>query len=83
MERGIHQGNAPKLRCGSMSYRGDLRKLISRLEIQGWRVEKRKKHWLAFPANREQRPVRLAGTPSSAATWRNQLAELKRKGYRD
>jgi len=66
-----------------MSYRGDLRKLIIKLEIQGWRVERRKKHWLAFPASKEQRPVRLANTPSSVATWRNQLAELKRKGYRE
>jgi len=64
-----------------MSYRGDLRRLIKRLEQQGWRVERRKKHWLAFPPEKERSPVRLATTPSSSSTWRNQVAELKRRGY--
>lgn len=66
-----------------MSYSGDLRKLIRSLRKQGWRVEKRRKHWVAFPPNRDLSPEILATTPSSQRTWRNQLAKLRAKGYRD
>jgi len=66
-----------------VSYRGDLKKLIKRLQTQGWRVERRTKHYLAFPPDVDQSPERLALTPSSSSTWRNQLARLKRKGYRE
>ncbi len=64
-----------------MSYQGDARRLRSRLKAQGWRVEKRKEYWLLFPPDESVAPARMAGTPSSQRSWRNLLADLKRKGY--
>ena len=65
-----------------MSYQGDLKKIRKRAEDQGWRVEKRKEFWLFFPPDKNLPPARAAGTPSSQRSFRNVLADLKRKGYR-
>jgi len=65
-----------------MSHKGDFRKVVRQAKRQGWRVEKRKEFWLFFPPDGETRPAKIAGTPSSQRSWRNFLAELKRKGYR-
>lgn len=66
-----------------MSLKGDLRKARKRAEAQGFRVEKRKEYWLFFPPDKGISPARIAGTPGSQRTWRNFIAELRRKGYRD
>lgn len=65
-----------------MSDKGDFKQLLARLREQGWRVEKRKKHYMAFPPDRSESPVRLVTTPSSSRTRKNEVAALKRKGYR-
>lgn len=72
------------MRCSlpGVSYRSDLRKVCKRAEQQGWRVEKRKEHWLFFPPDGVTPAARIAGTPSSQRSWANFLADLKRKGYR-
>jgi hypothetical protein len=66
-----------------MSAKGDFKKLRRRVEEQGWRVHKRKEHWLFFPPDRDQSPCRIAGTPSSSRSLANFLACLKRKGYKE
>jgi hypothetical protein len=66
-----------------MSFKGDLRKITKRAEDQGWRVQKRKEYWLFFPRDRSEAPCRIAGTPGSQRSWRNFLACLRRKGYKD
>lgn len=64
-----------------MSYSGDLKKVRKRAEAQGWRVEKRNEYWLYFPPSKDLAPCRVAGTPSSQRSWRNFIADMKRKGY--
>jgi hypothetical protein len=64
-----------------MSWQGDLRKVRKRAIAQGWRVEKRKEYWLFYPPDKTQSPCRIAGTPSSQASWRNFLSCMRRKGY--
>ena len=54
--------------------------LIKAAEAQGWRVERRSKHYLFFPWDGETRPVVVPSTPSSRRTPANKLAELKRAG---
>jgi hypothetical protein len=66
-----------------MSTKGDLKKIQRRAEEQGWRVEKRKKHWLFFPPDKEQPPCKMVSTPSSSRSPANFLACLKQKGYKE
>jgi hypothetical protein len=66
-----------------MSYSGDLKKVRRKAETQGFRVEKKKEYWYFFPPDKSLSPSRIAGTPSSQRSWRNFLADMKRKGYRD
>jgi hypothetical protein len=68
-------------RSAAMSAKGDFKKIQSRAEEQGWRVEKRKEYWLFFPPDQAQAPCRMAGTPSSSRSLENFLACLRRKGY--
>jgi hypothetical protein len=65
-----------------MSASGDFKKVRRRAERQGWRVEKRKEYWIFFPPDPTEQSCRYAGTPSSARSWVNFLACLKRKGYK-
>jgi hypothetical protein len=65
-----------------MSAKGDFKKIRRRAEDQGWRVEKRKKHWLFFPPDKEQSPCKMASTSSSSQSLANFLSSLKRKGYK-
>lgn len=65
-----------------MSFGGDLKKVAKRAEQQGWRVEKRNEYWYFWPPDKTTPPARIAGTPSSQRSWRNFVADLKRKGYR-
>jgi hypothetical protein len=65
-----------------MTARGDFKKIRRRAEDQEWRVEKRKKHWLFFPPDRNQPPCKMAGTPSSSRSLTNFLARMKQKGYK-
>lgn len=63
-----------------MEWSRQLKTLIKTAEAQGWRVERRSKHYLFFPRDRATRPVMLPSTPSSRRTPANKLAELKRAG---
>jgi hypothetical protein len=65
-----------------MSAAGDFEKIRRRAEDQGWRVEKRKEYWLFFAPDGDQRPCKMAGTPSSSRSLPNLLACLKKKGYK-
>ena len=57
-----------------------LKGLVRAAEAQGWRVERRAKHYLFFPLDQHNRPVVVPGTPSSQRTPANKLAELRRAG---
>lgn len=63
-----------------MEWSRQLKDLVRVAEAQGWRVERRSKHYLFFPRDRANRPVVVPSTPSSHRTPANQLAELKRAG---
>ncbi|HEY2537641.1 MAG TPA: hypothetical protein VGI24_11750 [Solirubrobacteraceae bacterium] len=66
-----------------MTAKGDFKKIRRRAEAQGWRVEKRKKHWLFFPPDKNQPPCKMANTPSSSRSPANFLSQLKQKGYKE
>jgi hypothetical protein len=63
-----------------MEWSSQLKVLIKAAEAQGWRVERRSKHYLFFPRDRTARPVVVPSTSSSRRTPANKLAELKRAG---
>jgi hypothetical protein len=63
-----------------MEWSRPLKALIKAAEAQGWRVERRSKHYLFFPRHRGTRPVMVPSTPSSRRTPANKVAELKRAG---
>jgi hypothetical protein len=63
-----------------MEWSRQLKIIIRAAEAQGWRVERRKKHYRFFPRTRAARPVAVPSTPSSRRTLANKLAELKRAG---
>jgi hypothetical protein len=63
-----------------MEWSRQLKTLIKVAEAQGWRVERRSKHYLFFPQDRRTPPVVVPSTPSSRRTPANKLADLKRAG---
>jgi hypothetical protein len=63
-----------------MEWTRHLKILIKAAEAQGWRVERRSKHYLFFPSDRAIRPIVVPSTPSSRRTPANKIAELKRAG---
>jgi hypothetical protein len=63
-----------------MHWSKQLRAFITAAEAQGWRVERRSKHYLFFPPDRTMSPVMIPSTPSSRRTPMNKLAELRRAG---
>jgi len=66
-----------------VTFKGDVKKIRRRAEEQGWRVEKRKKHWLYFPPDKTLPPCKMAGTPSSSRSLANFLSYMKQRGYKE
>lgn len=60
----------------------DLRRLLKDLEAKGFRIREIKSGWLVLPEDRELNSVTIHATPSDWRAWRNQMAALKRIGYR-
>ena len=60
----------------------DLKKLLKELDKQGFRVEERKKGYLAYPPDTQFPPVTIHRTPSDYRSWANQMATLRRYGFR-
>jgi hypothetical protein len=60
----------------------DLRKLVKALRAQGFIVERTaKNHWIV--KNQAGNTVAImASTPSDWRSWKNQLATLRRHGFR-
>lgn len=48
----------------------------------GWRVERRTKHLVAYPADKAQPPITIPLTPSDHRSLRNLRAQLRRAGAR-
>jgi hypothetical protein len=63
-----------------MEWSKQLKALIKVACNQGWRIERRSKHYLFFPSDRSMPPVMVATTPSSHRTPANTIARLKRAG---
>jgi len=51
--------------------------LVGRLEREGWRVERRKKGWMAFPPDLSRPGVPIHLSPSDHRAWKNLLSHLK------
>lgn len=64
----------------------DIKRIVKALEDHrlnpGWRVERRSKHLMAYPANKAHGPVTVPLTPSDHRSIRNLRAQLKRAGAR-
>jgi len=59
----------------------EMKKLIIRLELQGFEVSIRKTgHVIIFKAG--AKVTTIAGTPSDHRSWANSLGYLKRAGFR-
>ena len=63
-----------------MEWSKQLKALIKTARDQGWRVERRSKHYLLFPRDRSMPPIMVPTTPSSHRTPANTIARLKRAG---
>jgi hypothetical protein len=63
-----------------MEWSKQLKALIKAANDQGWRVERRSKHYLFFPNDRSIPPIMVSTTPSSHRTPANTIARLKRSG---
>ena len=61
----------------------EIRKLVARLQDQGWRVDQLKSgHYRAYAPDGEG-TVHIPGTPSDHRSLRNTVAQLKRHGYKE
>lgn len=58
----------------------DLRKIVKRLEKQGWRVEHGKTHTKLFPPDKTKPIVVVPNTPSDHRSLRNSIAQIRRSG---
>lgn len=58
----------------------DVREIVDRLEAQGWRVVKGKKHLKAYPPDKDKPMVTIPGTPGDQRSLKNLKAQLRRSG---
>lgn len=59
----------------------ELKKIKKELERQGWRIERRAKHGMAFPPDKSKPPVVLPSTPGGGRWLQNLIAQLRRSGF--
>lgn len=59
----------------------EIKKIIKEAERQGWRVEMRSKHYMAFPPDKSHGPVTLPVSPSDHRAVKNVLSEMRRRGF--
>ena len=60
----------------------EITKLIGQLARQGWRIERGKGHYVAYPPDPTQGPVTIATTPGGGRAMANLRATLRRHGAR-
>jgi predicted RNA binding protein YcfA (HicA-like mRNA interferase family) len=58
----------------------DVREIIEKLESQGWRIERDRKHYKAFPPDRTKQMVTIPTTPSGSRWRPNLISQLRRSG---
>lgn len=63
-----------------MSDKKNIEDLVVKLTAQGWRVTKRKKHYIAFPPDKEQSAVTIACTPSDPRAYKNCVSRVRKRG---
>lgn len=68
------------VRYQQMSLKKDIQRLIDEVQAQGWRVEKRKKHYQCYSPD-GRGIVNVSATPSSSRTHANKVSELRRYGF--
>lgn len=54
--------------------------IVALAEANGWRVERRRKATLMYPADKALSPVVVHATPSDGRAIRNLLSELRKRG---
>ncbi|OZC59783.1 hypothetical protein CH267_06760 [Rhodococcus sp. 06-621-2] len=63
-----------------MARRNEWKPLLDAVTAAGWTVRHSKHGLFLYPADPEQRPVTLPGTPGSSRSVKNARADLKRAG---
>ena len=56
--------------------------LAALAQRQGWRIERKRRHWRFVPPDPRAPAVVLSGTPSDGRALRNISADLRRSGLR-
>ena len=59
----------------------ELKKLLRKLEDQGWRIEPTRKGTKALPPDTSKSVVMIHHTPSDRRAWSNMLSALRRSGF--
>lgn len=66
---------------GDMAREESNTKLLRLLQRCGWRLERRSRHWMAYPPDRNKPPVTIPGSISLGnRSWKNTKAQLIRSG---
>lgn len=59
------------------------RKLVDRIEAQGWRIEHKKDGWMCYPPDKLFGPVLIHRSPSDENWHKQALRLLKARGFVD
>ena len=63
-------------------FRGELGEHMVRALEQGWRIERTTNGAMLYPADRNQGPITVHGTPSDRRALQNTVTRMRRAGYR-
>src|SRR5262245_34306524 len=58
----------------------DLTEILNKIEVQGWRIERDKRHYKCYPPDKTKRMVTIQTTPSGPRWKANLIAHLRRSG---
>lgn len=56
------------------------RDICRKLEKQGWRIDYRRRHPIAYPPDKTKRPIPIPNTPSDHRWRQNLITTLRRAG---
>lgn len=59
----------------------ELKRIRKALVQQGWRIERRGSHDVAYPPDRSKRQVTLPDTPSDHRWYQNLVHQLRQSGF--
>lgn len=58
----------------------EVKRLVAEAPSWGWRVQETKKGWMLFPPDKSLSGVTVHKTPSDGRSWKNTLADLRKRG---